>query len=310
MVPVMVLAYPIDLFLSKYVKKSNQFYGELEVWNDLYDGKINAEMLIYGSSRAWVHFNPAILADSLQVSVYNLGLDGHHFWLQYLRHLEFLKHNPAPKQILLSLDYTSLQKRDELYLYQQFLPYMLWNNNIKYYTQSYKGFKYLDYSLPLLRYAGETSLLKKSLEIALDKDTVLPFRKNGYRGIQKAWTNEFELAKEKMDSYRIKIDPESVRLFDAFLHDCKNKGIEVTLVYSPEYIDGQKFVVNREEVMELYNNFANKYKLAFLDYSNDTISYRKSYFYNTTHLNKTGSNLFTRTLAHDLKQTQSHRKSL
>jgi hypothetical protein len=75
----------------------------------------------------------------------------------------------------------------------------------------------------------------------------------------------------------------------------------LVLVYTPKYIEGQKYIENRSEVMSIYNNFAQKYDLLLLDYSNDEISFDRSLFYNTSHLNKTGANLFTTKLAHDLK---------
>lgn len=89
-------------------------------------------------------------------------------------------------------------------------------------------------------------------------------------------------------------------MFDTFLQECKNNNIKVTLVYTPEHIEGQNFISNRKEVIDLYKNFAEKYNLRFLDYSADSICLKKMYFYNTTHLNKKGSELFTKKLAQDL----------
>lgn len=52
--PIILLSYPLDKSISNYLKQSNKCYGEYEVWNDIYSGKINADIAIYGSSRAWV----------------------------------------------------------------------------------------------------------------------------------------------------------------------------------------------------------------------------------------------------------------
>ena len=57
--PIVLFSYSIDLFISKYLKKSNvAAFGEYSVWNDVFEGKINSDVLIYGSSRAWVHISP------------------------------------------------------------------------------------------------------------------------------------------------------------------------------------------------------------------------------------------------------------
>ena len=41
-----------------------------------------------------------------------------------------------------------------------------------------------------------------------------------------------------------------------------------------------------------------------LNYTYDPISYDTNFFYNATHLNKTGAELFTRKLAHDIDSLQ------
>ena len=105
-----------------------------------------------------------------------------------------------------------------------------------------------------------------------------------------------------MEYYEIKLDKASVDLFDQFLMECKANGIKVSMVYTPEFLDGQNFVSNRNIAIDLYHKYAQKYKIPFLDYSRDSMSYDKIYFNNSMHLNKTGAELFTKKLAHDLRQ--------
>jgi len=68
-------------------------------------------------------------------------------------------------------------------------------------------------------------------------------------------------------------------------------------VYTPEFIDGQKFMSNRDEIIDLYKIISNKYSIKFYDYSQDSICLNKKYFYNSMHLNKFGSEIFSRNLA-------------
>ncbi|MBK5214586.1 MAG: hypothetical protein JJE55_13100 [Flavobacteriaceae bacterium] len=280
---------------------THEYYGELEVWNDIYDGSIDTDIAIYGSSRAWVDISPKILKDSLNLKAYNFGLDGHNFWLQYLRHLEYIEYNPHPKHILLAVDYNSIQKRKNLYLYEQFLPYMLWNDNIKYYTNSYEGFSTYDYYIPLLRYAGKSTQLKEAFEPRNTQTKGKAYRKRGYKGVEKQWSTDFEKAKSNLKEYYINIDQGSLNLLDKFLLECKTNGTTVSLIYTPEYIEGQKFIKNRDTIIKIYQNFAKEYNIPFLDYSMDSICFNKDYFYNAIHLNKKGSELFSKTLSKDLK---------
>lgn len=297
-----ILAVLIDKAVSYYLKQSNQYMGEFEVWNDIYDGNATCDIAIYGSSRAWVQFSPQILTDSLNESVYNLGIDGHNFWLQYLRHLEYLKHNPKPKTILMSIDIFSLQKRKDLYQMDQFLPYMLWNKDIRNLTSSYEGFNSADYYFPLVRYYGKNKVLSTCISVILNNDGNTEYRNHGYRAMNKPWNNDFDKAKETMKGYEIDLDSASINLFSEFILECKKSNIELVLVYAPEYIEGQKFVLNRSDILNIYADLANQHNLLFLDYSNSKISFNKSLFYNTQHLNEKGATLFTKILAGDLKK--------
>lgn len=299
--PIVLISYGLDIFISKNLLKSNIFEGEYEVWNDIYKGNINADIAIYGSSRAWVHISPNIMEDSLNVSVYNLGINGQNFWIQYLRHLEYVEYNKLPKQIILVVDINSLQKRKDLYRFNQFLPYMLWNKNIRDFTQSYKSFTYLDYYLPLLRYSGQAKVNKEALKLALTNGSIQPYRQKGYRGIEKKWNGNLLKAKLIKKQFELNIDTLSLDLFNQFLLECYKKNIIVTIVNAPMFVEGQTIVENREEYFNIYKNYANKYNLNYIDYSNDLICFKKKYFYNYLHLNKTGAELFSKKLAHDLK---------
>ena len=157
--PIILLSYFLDVFISANLKKSNQYAEkEFSCWNDVIEGKVNSDILIYGSSRAWKHISPKIFIDSLHISAYNLGIDGSNFSLQYFRHCMLLKYNRKPKIIIASLDMFTLENKKELYNSEQFLPYMLRNNDIKKATASYVGFNWYDYEIPLIRYCLIVSL--------------------------------------------------------------------------------------------------------------------------------------------------------
>jgi hypothetical protein len=299
--PLLILAYPIDLAISYFLRQSNEFHGEFEVMNDIYNSKANCDVAIYGSSRAMVHFDPKIIGDSLGMTVYNFGIDGHNFWMQYLRHLEHVKYNEKPKIIIFSLGMFTLQKRANLYNPEQFLPYMLWDKNIMEYTQSYIGYKKIDYYVPLIRYAGKYEAFKTSIDMLLKIEPVIPTRNKGFSSFDKEWNLDLEIAKAKIGTYRVECDAKSIALFEQFIQECKSNNIMLLLVYAPEFIEGQNFVTNRSDVISIYNELAQKYKIKFYDFSTDVMSLDKKLFYNSNHLNKKGAELFSSTLAHDLK---------
>jgi hypothetical protein len=92
---------------------------------------------------------------------------------------------------------------------------------------------------------------------------------------------------------------DKVEILDTFLNHCKEKHIDVVFVYSPQYIDVFK-VINPYEIRNIYSNFACKYDIPFLDYSNDAMSNDTAYFYNDMHMNKIGADIFTTKLSRDI----------
>lgn len=300
-IPIIMLSYPIDYLLSYLISKSIDNHGEFEVWSDIYNHNANCEIAIYGSSRAWVHISPKILSDSFNQSVYNFGIDGHNFWLQNLRHLEYLRFNKKPKTIIYSVDMFTLVKRDDLYQPDQFLPYMLWNKNITIYTKSYLGYNPLDYYIPILRYAGKFDAIKSGIKYGIVEKPIKHYRYKGYKGMERIWNSDLDKAKENIKSLHINIDQKSLKLFEQFIKECISTNIELILVYTPEYIEGQNFVTNRKEVIDIYTTFSKKYNILFLDYSKNSICNDRDLFYNSSHLNKLGSEIFSKELAKDLK---------
>lgn len=304
LIPLLLVSFGLDHLLSNVLSKSNNHAdGEYPTWNDLYAGNINSDIVIYGSSRAIVHINPKTISDSFQTSVYNLGINGHPFLLQHFRHTLLLKYNVQPIVIIQTLDVTSLDLESDLYNPDQFLPYMLNNKEMEQATLAFNGYKSIDYKIPLIRYYGKKGAFLEIIKLIFHKSGNTIMRIKGYQDKDKIWNDDLMKAQQELGSLEAKPDSSIVHLFEEYLNECKQKNIKVILVYTPEFIDGQKFVSNRSDIIDLYYRFSRKYDIPFFDYSGDSISFHKKYFYNSGHLNKTGADLFTAKLITDLKKT-------
>lgn len=295
LIPIIVVAVVGDIVFSRILQNDKvHAEGEYDVWNDIFNGNINAECLIYGSSRAYEHIDPLIIEKKTGLSSYNLGLDGQNFYLHRLRHQEYLKHNKKPRYIIYSLEVSTLTEKDGGFNKKQYFPFMFWNRDLEKYLSPLEGFSKQEFYLPLVRYMGDAELLG---EIATDvlKPSIQknPCRTKGYRGMEQEWNKDFEEAQKKYKIYPMKVDSGYVRMFDEFLKGCIDNQIKFVFVYTPQYIDGQKFVSNKDSILGIYRDFGKKYDIPFIDYSHDTISYNKKYFYNSSHLNKEGSQLFS-----------------
>ncbi|MBK7668915.1 MAG: hypothetical protein IPJ32_17175 [Sphingobacteriaceae bacterium] len=265
LLPIVLLAYFADVFISNTLKKSNSHaQKEYSTWNNIIDGTVNSDIVIYGNSRAWLQINPTMIGDSLKTSAYNLGIDGHNFWLEYLRHTLLLKNNTKPKLIIQSLDNFTLEKKKELYNPDQFLPYMLWDSEIREATKDYEGYDAMDYKIPLLRYYGKLDAFKTVLRLILKPESNTTERIRGYKSADLAWDGTFDKLLKVKKSHTAKLDSASIVLFERYLNECKSKNIKIVFVVAPQYIAGQKFIINRSEIMSIYSDFSEKYNIPIL----------------------------------------------
>ncbi len=300
--PILLIAKIIDKTFSDVLKKSESFAdSEYPVWNCLYEGKINSDIVIYGSSRAWRHINPNMISDSLQTTAYNLGVNGHSFLSQYFRHLLLLKYNKKPKVIIQTLDVTSFDKKSDFYNPDQYLPYMLNNHDLL--LNSYNLFQSIDYTIPLLRYYGKKEALIEVIEQIIFPSNNYPIRDRGFHSRDLKWNEDMAKASELFGSFYVSSDTSLIKLFEKYLIECKALNIKVIFVNTPVYIEGQSFVRNWVETMSIYSNFSKKYGIPYFDYSKDSISLQKDLFYNSQHLNSRGAQLFTNKLINDLKES-------
>ncbi|MES2701282.1 MAG: hypothetical protein V4649_01530 [Bacteroidota bacterium] len=300
-----LLPLPLLLWLSNAVDKglrqSRHFY--YSEWNDVFNGKANADMLVMGSSRAWVQISPRILDSALHLNSYNLGMDGSQFNMQYERFKIYLQHNKKPKYILQEVGYTStLVWFNELPTPQQFLPY-LHDSNIWYITQkSASPFTMLDRYFPLYKYNNELPLIREGLRCYFGKG-VAGAKYKGYEGKVLPWDSSFHNFKQANPEGKVwPIDPQAVKFFREYLDFCKANGIKVIMIYPPAFIESLEYIKNKDEILAVYNKLSAEYGIPFYNYMYDSLNYSRSHFYNSLHLNKEGSEIFTRKLAEQLRK--------
>jgi hypothetical protein len=186
---------------------------------------------------------------------------------------------------------------------------MLWNKIFYDNMEKYNGYSYFDYKIPLLRYYGKLDAIKKAIKMVVFSKNIAAERVKGYQGQNTSWNSDFDEAKKNMKKYVAEPDSQTLNLFDNYLKECKEQNIEVILVYSPFYIEGQEFIDNQNQIIDIYKILAQKYDLLFLDFTNDEICFDKQYFYNASHMNRTGAELFSRKLCGQIKSTNAQKAS-
>ena len=287
-----LLAHVVD----EGLRKSRHFY--YSEWSDLFPGKINADVLVLGSSRAWVQVSPKILDSILHLNTYNLGMDGASFNMQYERFKLYLRYNKKPKYIIQEVGYTStLVKNNSLSGPQQFLPY-LYDTAVWRITQmSNTPFTLADRYFPMYKYNNEFPLVAEGIRSYFGKG-VAPVKYKGYQGMERVWDSsfhDFKVANPVGCAYTI--DPKALAQLTEYFDFCKANGIKVIMVYPPAYIESLYYISNQQEILDVYNKFAAQYHIPFYNYMYDSLDYSHDNFYNSQHLNKRGSEIFTTDLA-------------
>jgi hypothetical protein len=298
-----LLPMPFIYLLSIVVDKGmhNSQKPPFVEWNAINNGTVNTGMLILGSSRSG-HFATDIIDKELHVKSYCIGAVSFAFDMQDCFFKYYLKYNKKPTYILQSMDIFMLHEPEALHSPHQFLPYIN-EDLIKKTCDKYSDcFPSYYYTFPLIKYRGNVELIYEGISMYNQK-----FKKSlnfsGYKGIDMPWDGSFDRWKLRHpNGFSQSISLKTCLLFESYLSFCKKNNIKVILVYSPEYKPLQNCMRNRSEIVARYKTYSKIYNMPFLDYANDSLCNNKSYFVNGSHLNKKGTEIFTKILVKDLKK--------
>lgn len=258
------------------------------VWNDIIHESIETNVLIMGNSRAWCQYSPKIIDSALGTCTYNIGIDGSCFNRQIARY-EIYRHyqKSLPKYIIQNVEFFTLG-HTQGYEREQFMPYLMY----LYFRERISDEEPLSF--------GELyiTMYRYYMNNVYDEYTKFDFAvERGYFGEDIDWDGS---KTQETKPYNAEINTNTLNLFVRYIENVQSEGINLIFVLVPLYKDTFGKVLNINEIHSIYYGLAKKYDIPILDYSNCWLSQDTSYFYNASHMNKTGSELFTKQLCHDL----------
>lgn len=277
-----VFAIVADIYISDNLRQSKE--RKYAAWNGIYNDTTCYDMVINGSSRAWVQYDPHILDSILHLNTYNLGIDGSGINRQMTKYRKYCELHGQPKYLLQNIDIFTMANTIG-YEREQFFPYFFYDRDLMRQTDEYEHFTFAEKYIPYYRYMGLDML---HLDDGLYK---------GYRGQDKAWDGTMF---SQMDTVQVSSDTTMLRLFDDFLTEQARLGTQVILVYSPIYHRVIDKCPDTGKMYTMYDSLAIKHHLSILNYIEMPLCYDTAYFYNATHLNRQGAEIFTTRLAQDL----------
>jgi len=289
--------------------------SEFGASNAIMSGRVNAQVVISGSSRALVHYDPRIIQSITGLSAFNLGRNAAQTDMQWAFLKAYLKHNAKPRVVIHNLDPYSFVLTREVFDPGQYLPYL--NEE-----EIYKPLRQIDPSvwkwkyIPLYGYAVEDmrftwiTAVKRLVGINPREDYFL-----GYNPRHLHWTGDFERYKSSISAgVKIEIQPQAVKLLEDLAQTCQSQGIQVVFVFAPEYFEMQSLTLNRAEMFSRFQEIADRFKVPFWDYSQSGLCRDRDLFYNSQHMNQEGASLFSSDIARrlslfNLDQLPNHRRA-
>jgi hypothetical protein len=301
-----VLDFALGKLLHHYYFKEK--YGKDAEMTHVFT-KVNADVIITGSSRARRNYDPVIIGDSLQLSCYNGGHDGQSLFYD-LALMRTLIGRYQPKLVVVDL-----------------LPEEIYYNPVHYDRLSVLLPYYQDFpevrGIVKLRGEDTSSLLCKFLHVNKEKIKLLsgiyPYNStlydiiighagkedyalNGFYPLPNTLTidEEKEIAKQYNQLYSkpssIIIDRNKVNCLKEIITICKQNNIKVVIVFSPIYED-----INRGTACDTLKAISTEYAVPLLDYTLDKEFHDLNYFADN-HMNYKGADFFSAQLGHDLKK--------
>jgi hypothetical protein len=278
--------------------KTSQF----GVSNKIVRGEINADVIISGSSRAVSHYDPRIIQETSGYNAFNIGRNGSQTDMQVAVLKTYLKHNRKPRLVLHNLDSFSFVTTTEVYDPAQYIPYL---NETDLYAALHKiegPVWWKSKNLPMYGYAVEDMRfnwvlgVKALLGRSPREDFFLGFNPRAGQ-----WTEEFESFKSaNTTGVSFAIEPAGVEVMNDLAGLCRDNGIKLIFVYSPEYRGMQALTKNRAEIFARFREISERYNVPIWDFSDWEHSDNRAYFRNSQHLNAEGAELFSADLARRL----------
>ena len=279
----------IDCNLTNKIRHSQ--VREYKIWEDIFNSRITAEIVVLGSSRAYAHYNPEVFDSLLKTDFYNLGLNGKLVDMDIFRYQQYKKYkNHQPKYVLWDIMPSTFEYSGG-YDDEQFMAY-IWNKDIwEVIHKPRHDITYFDRFIPLLRY------WRKNM-IHSYPNAVMQV----YKGYRKEYSpfNPKELELLKDNSILCNYNRNAIYSFEKTIEEMQEDGSKIVLVFSPLYIEGQKKYANLNVFIDTVSNIASRHSCIFLNYLSSSINIDSTLFKNATHLNDRGADIFSTRLSNDM----------
>ena len=259
--------------------------------NEFIADKLHDPVLVFGSSRSVHHYDPQVLADSLGVPCYNCGQDGMGIITFYGRFKLFTARY-TPRLIIYDVTTDFDLRRNDNVTYLTWLkPY--YNrpgiDSIFWHVEPTERVKMLS---NMFRYNGKALQIITDNKPGDDNDDAL----KGFVPLDGIMTYDKE---EDATKTQVDFDPVKLYYISRLVKDCSAKGIRLVFAISPLY----NSVKQPDAYLADFLTLARKQNVPVINHYYDTrFATNKNLFQDTYHMNRSGAEIYTSILAHEIKQ--------
>lgn len=254
--------------------------------------KVDADVVVIGSSKASHHYVPQMLEDSLGLTAYNCGQDGCFFLYQNCI-INMILDRYTPKMILWDIQPGSFVGIDHSNEYQ----------NIRYLSPYYPANSwaesYINSESPKMRYRMMSRMFafnSKSLNYVFPLVTHSSATKNGY--IPLATEGYLYPEMNKQAEKEGGVNSTYIDLLDQTMKRCREKGVELRMYISPEYSQKSALTVAAEDEI---GRVAMCNDVSFTNaHSDEHFMQDATLFKDASHLNDKGARMFTANVVRDI----------
>ena len=301
------VAFGLQTIIDKGLQQQqNDTYKD---WNLIFNGKINSDIIILGSSRATAHFNPKIIGKKTNLQCYNIGVTAGLTVLQLAKWKAYIYNtNKKPDLLIFNVDIWSLGKRrstlpdllpysnhscifdklkifDDKFIFTRYVPLLKYKKSYKLISTGILSFFYIRNYRNYKKTRGflANDFIPENIDEQLKKHKVIL---REFPNIKKQLYDDTLFFNEKHLNLGLKI-------IDEIINDCKKNNIQIILVQSPIYHKLQNLTPQQKNITLKFDSISKQNNIKFWNYLNNSICFNTAYFENSMHLNKNGAKYFS-----------------
>jgi hypothetical protein len=291
LVRILIIVFLLDFAIGKTIR---HFYFEQKIGRQYRAAytidETNADILIFGSSRAFSNYIPDIFEENLKLSSYNTGSAGQFILYDYAVLKAVLKRY-SPKLILLDLIPGELatEDRGHYYTYDRLsflLPFYKEHEEMRP-VLGLKG-RFEKFKLASSIYPFNSKLIYIAASNAgylKNSNTTI----KGWQAVPGIWKGPLEVSSPSPRE----LDSTKIRVYRSFLRDCRRSGVKVVVVCSPTYT----IFKAKDNSTLVASKIAEEENMRFIDFTNDSFFVKRSQlFADIDHLNPNGAGIFTNSI--------------